>query len=140
VLAVAAVEATVVLAVFTWGLRHGGLVLGRDLAFTTLVLAELLRAFAARSERLTLWEVGAVSNLRLVLVVAASAGLQLALYGVDALGGWLYGGTLEASHLVVALAAALVPVSVLELAKLARRSVRRARAQRSARLMHHMSA
>ncbi len=52
----------------------------RNAAFSTLVVAELLRSFGARSNVRTVWEVGLFSNLRLVLVVAVSFILQFAIY------------------------------------------------------------
>src|SRR5262249_30999742 len=76
ILAISLVEAGVVLATFSWMLRHGGLLPARGLAFSTLVFCELFRAFAARSPRLLYWQVGAFSNLPLVAVVVVSALLQ----------------------------------------------------------------
>lgn len=44
---------------------------------STLVIAELLRAFGARSEEKLVTEIGLLSNLRLFVVVSASFALQL---------------------------------------------------------------
>src|SRR5690348_17261007 len=52
----------------------------RDAAFSVLVMAELFRAFGARSDTRTVWEVGLVSNLQLCVIVMASFALQLALH------------------------------------------------------------
>ena len=54
----------------------------RDAAFTTLVIAGLLRAFGARSAQRTVWEMSLFSNVRLFLVVAAGFALQLAIHHI----------------------------------------------------------
>lgn len=58
----------------------GGLTQARNAAFSTLVFAELLRSFGARSEDRTVLQVGLFSNMRLFVVVAASFLLQLIIY------------------------------------------------------------
>jgi Ca2+-transporting ATPase len=114
-------EAALVLGVFFWALRERDLDEARSLAFFVLVFSEVLRAFAARSQTKLLWEVGAFTNLRLLAVVVVTLSLQIAvqqlsftqrLFGVSPLG---------LSDGLVALGIAFVPVSVLELLKLARR-------------------
>jgi Ca2+-transporting ATPase len=49
----------------------------RTMAFCVLVYGELLRALAARSQRLTLWQLGLFTNPALLLAIALSALLQL---------------------------------------------------------------
>ncbi len=63
----------------------GSLEQARDAAFTALVIAELLRAFGARSNHRTVWQLGLFTNLRLFLIVAASFALQLAIHHVPLL-------------------------------------------------------
>ena len=58
---------------------------GRNAAFSVLVIAELLKSFAFRSDRRTVWELGLFSNLRLFLTVVASFALQLAIQNLPAL-------------------------------------------------------
>lgn len=54
---------------------------GRTMAFATLILAELLRSFAVRSDKYTLWELGIGTNMTLVKALAlAFALLLLVLY------------------------------------------------------------
>ncbi|HLF96512.1 MAG TPA: cation-translocating P-type ATPase, partial [Methylococcaceae bacterium] len=78
--------AAVALGAFAWEFYWGGGVeQARDAAFTALVIAELLRAFGARSNSRTVFELGLFSNLRLFLIVAASFALQLAIHHVPTL-------------------------------------------------------
>jgi Ca2+-transporting ATPase len=79
VLTAASATAAAALAVFAFELgARGDLAGARDAAFSTLVFAELLRAFGARSETRFAHEVGLTTNLRLVAVVVASIALQIA--------------------------------------------------------------
>ncbi len=52
-------------------------VLSQTIAFTTLVVAELLRAFTARSERYNIWQIGAFANKWMVYAVSVSFVLLL---------------------------------------------------------------
>ena len=63
----------------------GHLERARTAAFSTLIVAELLRAFGARSERRTVWQMGLFSNRPLWGIVAASFTLQLAISHLPAL-------------------------------------------------------
>lgn len=117
-------EATVTLGVFAWALRTRGLPDARNLAFSVLVFGELFRAFAARSPDRLLWEVGAFTNLRLLGVVVASVVLQLALHHFPWTRSVFQIGALSLADCALTLGIGLVPVSVLELAKLVRRAAR----------------
>jgi Ca2+-transporting ATPase len=122
---VGAVEALVVLGLFGWALRSRTLEEARALAFSTIVFAELFRAFAARSPTRILWEVGAFTNLRLVAAVGLSVAAQLALLAIPATQSLFRIGAVPAVDIALALALGLVPVTVLEVGKLVRRRVRR---------------
>jgi P-type Ca2+ transporter type 2C len=100
----------------------------RDAAFSVLVMAELFRAFGARSATRTIWQVGFVSNPQLVVIVMASFALQLALHYLPPL-QVLFGTTpLSLGQYVVWLMLGSVPLLALELRKvLQRSSVRRVR-------------
>jgi len=69
---------------YTW-YGDGHLERARTAAFSTLIVAELLRAFGARSERQTVWQIGLFSNRQLWVIVAASFALQLAISQLPAL-------------------------------------------------------
>jgi Ca2+-transporting ATPase len=113
--------ATVTLAAFGWELYAGrGLVHARDAAFTVLVIAELLRAFGARSDSRSLWQLGVLSNLRLVSVVAVSYALQLAIHHVPSLAALFGIAPVSLGQCLVWTALGAVPLVVLELRKLRR--------------------
>jgi Ca2+-transporting ATPase len=70
--------AAVAFGIFAFELGRGGeLATARNAAFSTLVVAELLRAFGARSESRLVVEMGLFSNLRLFAIVAVSFAVQL---------------------------------------------------------------
>ncbi len=113
-------QATVTLATFAWVLSRSDLDTARNLAFSVLVFGELFRAFAARSETRVFWQTGIFGNLKLLGVIGVSVVLQLGLHHFP----WtqeLFGlGPLSAKECGAALLIGLVPVTVLELAKLVR--------------------
>jgi Ca2+-transporting ATPase len=111
-------EGSVVLATFWWALRTRGAAEARTLAFGTLVFCELFRSFAARSRTRLFWELGAFTNLRLLVVVAVSIAGQLALHHLPGLRAFFQLELLGTQATVTALGLGLIPVTVLELAKL----------------------
>jgi Ca2+-transporting ATPase len=114
----AILEAAVTLAVFAVVLSTSTVVEARSAAFSTLVLSELLRAFAARDPERIFWHVGALTNLQLLAVIGLSIAAQAAIHHFPV--GQAFFGivALPLSHWALAGAMALVPVSVLELLKL----------------------
>ncbi len=54
-----------------------GLVHARSVVFTTLITAELLRAFSSRSQTYTLFKIGLLSNMRMIQAVLASFALTV---------------------------------------------------------------
>jgi Ca2+-transporting ATPase len=119
----AALVTIVTLAGFLYGLHADGSVeRARTFAFSILVIAMVLRAFAARHATRTFWEVGALSNARLSAVVALAVLVQLWSHRSGALERFLHTGGLTWSESAVTLALGAVPVTVLEVAKLVRRA------------------
>ncbi len=55
----------------------GSLAEARTMAFTTLVLAQLIFVFACRSERHSLWQTNIFTNVWLLMAVILSAGMQV---------------------------------------------------------------
>jgi len=63
---------TAVLLAFRIGLSWEGVELAESMAFITLSVSELLRAYTSRSERLSLWSIGVFSNKYMQYAVALS--------------------------------------------------------------------
>ncbi len=122
-LLLALLEAGVTLAAFRWGLRNGESA-ARDFAFSTLIYSELFRAFGARSPDKTLWELGAFSNLILLVVITVSAGLQVVLHAVPFTRQLMALEPFSLQMTLSALLLGLIPVTVMELSKLLRRRLR----------------
>ena len=125
ILAVAFVEGLVVLCVFAAAAAAGDVARARTLAFSTLVFCELFRAFSARSPHRICWQVGVSSNLVLAGVVGLSALIQVALPTVPALRSLFHIQELSAMQTAACVGLGLIPVSLVELAKLARATLAR---------------
>jgi Ca2+-transporting ATPase len=115
--------ATVALSAFAFELywHHKNLDSARNATFTALVIAELLRAFGARSNFKSVFEVGLTSNFWLFLVVTVSFSLQLLIHQVPMLQTLFGTRPIEFEHLVVWTALGCIPLTVLEVRKLLRR-------------------
>ena len=113
-----ALTAGAALAAFAWEFyAHGDVAAARNGAFSTLVVAELLRSFGARSNVRTVWEVGLFSNLRLVLVVVASFILQFAIYRFAPLEMLFATGPVPIARFAAWFALGVIPLAVLETIK-----------------------
>jgi Ca2+-transporting ATPase len=117
----ALIHSVIVLGVFSWALDAYGLPTARTIAFTTFVFGVLLRSFAARSPRHIFWEVGALGNIKLLAVVVVSFALQLAIIYHPWTPGIFGVNPLTPHLLFIAFVLGLVPVTLIELTKLARR-------------------
>ncbi len=115
------VEATCVLGVFAWTLAREDIDAARNMAFSTLVFSELFRSFAARSDTRVFFAVGAFSNLRLLAVVLLSGVLQMGLHHTPALQVIFKLQPISLLDCLLAVGLALVPVTAIEVVKLARR-------------------
>jgi Ca2+-transporting ATPase len=82
-----------------------------------LVTAELLRAFGARSEVKTLWQVGLFSNMWLVVIVVASFALQLAIHHIPVLQMLFGTEPISLRQCIAWLALGAIPMLTLELRK-----------------------
>jgi Ca2+-transporting ATPase len=119
-------QAATTLTVFVWALKSRDLIEARNLAFSTIVVCEVFRAFAARSATKTFWEVGAFSNLKLVGVVLVSFLIQLAIHHTPATQQLFQLGSLSAEDCALSVLVGLLPVTALETWKIARRWARSA--------------
>ena len=114
-------QAAVTISVFAWALEARGLGEARNLAFSVIVFAELFRSFAARSTKRLFWEVGAFTNLRLLGIVLVSFLVQLGLHHIPFAQTLLGTARLSTADCALSVALGLIPVSILECAKLVRR-------------------
>jgi len=110
------------LAGFLYGLKaQGSLDLARTYAFSTLVVGEVLKSFAFRSRSRVLWELGPFSNARLAVIAIATISIQILSHHWGFLESLLKTGPLTWGACAAILALAAVPVTALELWKVARR-------------------
>lgn len=111
-------QAGVVLGTFWWKFNTEGLDVARNLAFSVIVFVELFRAFAARSPDRTFWQVGALTNVRLVAVVLVSATIQVGMHHVPAVQRLFHVAPLTMSDCILSIGLGLIPVTLVEGAKL----------------------
>ena len=112
--------AGVSLAVYLYALKYETLEMARTHAFATLVFAELLRAFGARSEIRPLWRMNHLSNLNLLLVVSISFSIQVWSHHNALLAGFLKTSLMPFSDCFMLLSISVIPLLVLELVKVVR--------------------
>jgi Ca2+-transporting ATPase len=109
--------AAVSFGVYVYVLKTHSLEMARTQAFATLVFAELLRSFGARSERRPLWRINLFSNFNLLIVVAISFTIQISSHHNEWLALVLKTSFLHFHDSLFLLAIAAVPLAVLELYK-----------------------
>jgi P-type Ca2+ transporter type 2C len=108
-------------AVFLYGLRTETVEMARTHAFATLVFAELLRSFGARSETKTVWQMGFATNMRLLAVVVVSFMIQIASHHSTFLAGLFRGNTMDLNDCIMLTTVSTLPLVVLEIIKVLRR-------------------
>ncbi|OGT44229.1 MAG: HAD family hydrolase [Gammaproteobacteria bacterium RIFCSPHIGHO2_12_FULL_40_19] len=113
----------VTLSIFAYEyLGNGDLIQARDAAFSVLVTAELLRAFGARSDAKSIWQVGIFSNIRLFFIVSISFLLQLLIHHIPILQEVFGIGSVSLTQCIIWISLGLVPLIVLEIQKLLRKT------------------
>ena len=117
----AVLQTLVTLGIFVWALRDRNTTDARNLAFSVIVFAELFRAFSSRSSTRLFWEVGPWSNPALLVVVAVSALVQIAIHFFAATQALFHLGRISVADWLLVIGLGLVPVTGLELAKCVRR-------------------
>lgn len=118
------IQTVVTFGAFAWALHARNLMEARNLAFSVLVFGEVLRAFAARSDRKLYWEVGPFSNVRLLAVVIVSIVVQLAVHHLALTQRLFDVGPISLSDCALSLLLGCIPMTCLELTKLIRRRSR----------------
>jgi Ca2+-transporting ATPase len=97
----------------------------RTMAFATLSISELLRAYTARSERHNIWQIGIFANRFLQYGVLASLAIQLLIIYLPALDPVFNTTALQARDWLVIVPLILLPAAVAEVSKMVlRRSER----------------
>ena len=114
---IGALTAGVSLSVFLFTLKNYDLDTARSYTFTTLVFCELFRAFGARSETIPVWQLNPLGNVKLVIVVVASIGLQVFSHHNGMLGNFLKSAPLPLSHCLALLTVGTIPFLLLEAGK-----------------------
>lgn len=117
-----AVTAAVVVSVFVFALQTQPLPVARSWAFSVLVVAELLRAFGARSEHASVWQMRARANVSLLAVIGISLGFQFWSQHSATLGRVLQVTPISLAVGAVLLAVGAIPMVVMEIVKVVRRS------------------
>lgn len=121
VLWIGLLEASVALGLYRFLLEGHAENYARSFLFTTLVCSQLLRSFAARSNKRLFWEVGALSNLWLLVVVIVTGLLQLSLHYMP-FSQKIFGlDPLSLADIFFIMPFALIPVTAIELKKLVQR-------------------
>lgn len=101
---------------------NDNLIQARNSAFSVLVMASLLRAFSARSNTKTIWQLGVFSNIRLFFVVSISFSLQLIIHHIPKLQAIFGIGEVSLGECLSWVALGMVPLIILELQKLLRKA------------------
>ena len=90
----------------------------RTVAFATLILAELLRAFASRSERLSVFKLGLFTNKLMNTAVGLSLVMLLAVIYIPGVNGIFDNVALNPAAWLVIVPLALIPFATSEIFKL----------------------
>ena len=92
--------------------------IARTVAFATLICAELFRAFAARSERISVFKLGLFSNKMMNIAVALSLVMLVAVIYIPGINGIFNNVALNPLAWAVILPLAILPFAVSEISKL----------------------
>ncbi len=114
----------VALGAFTYSLYglHQDVEQARTVAFTVLVINQLVHAFNCRSDRWSLFQVGAGTNRSLLLAFAFSLGIQIAVLTVPPVASIFKAASLPLEDWVLMGATGILPFAIMEAVKLWRRS------------------
>ncbi len=95
----------------------------QTMAFATLSISELLRAYTARSERFNIWQIGFFTNRYMQYAVLASLAFQLAIIYLPPLDPIFQTTFLSLANWLVILPLILLPAVADEITKLVRRRI-----------------
>jgi Ca2+-transporting ATPase len=104
---------------YYWAMEvNGGLVYERTIVFTTLITAELLRAFSSRSQDYTLFKIGLFTNKAMIKAFLVSFGLTLAVIYIPFLANIFNLVALSITDWEIVLSFAFFPLIVGEIYKI----------------------
>lgn len=115
---------TVALGAFIYSLYglHQDLEQARTVAFTVLVINQLVHAFNCRSDRWSLFQVGVQTNRSLLLAFVLSLGIQVAVLTIPPVASIFKVASLPLEDWVLMGATGILPFAIMEAVKLWRRS------------------
>ncbi|HBD9275140.1 TPA: cation-translocating P-type ATPase [Legionella pneumophila] len=120
---IGSLTALVTLSIFAYEfLINGDLIQAQDAAFSVLVTAELLRAFGARSQTKTIWQLGFFSNIRLFAIVSISFALQILIHHIPILQELFGVGSVTLTQCLLWIILGMVPLFIMELQKTLRKA------------------
>ncbi|HLS53502.1 MAG TPA: HAD-IC family P-type ATPase, partial [Tissierellaceae bacterium] len=112
------------LSAYWWGINRYGLdniLKARTVAFATLITAELLRAFSARSSKYTIFEIGILSNKKLIQGILLSFSLMLIIIYIPFLNPIFNTFPLGLDDWKIILSFGFIPLLLGEIVKLVRK-------------------
>lgn len=121
--------ASVAFGVYFYTLKYGDAETARTHAFTVMVFSEILRAFGARSETVSVWKISLLTNRSLVVVVVATFIFQIWSQHNTVLGGLFKTTPIAYADFLVLFLLAAIPLVILEIVKLLRASFAKANGQ-----------
>jgi len=115
--------AIIALGAFVWSLLiwQQPVEQARSVAFTVMVVAQLVHAFNCRSDRWSLFQVGVTTNHALIWAVAVSLAMQVAILAIPMMQRIFKVAPLPIEDWELMVLMALVPLAVVEVAKWLRR-------------------
>lgn len=112
--------AAVSFGVYVFTLQYESLEVARTNAFATLVFAELLRSFGARSEHKPVWKISLTSNLALAAIVTLSFVLQILSHHIPFFSDIMRTTTISWSHCGFLVLLSCIPLVGVEILKMFR--------------------
>lgn len=108
------------LAVFLWALNTEGLIKAQTMAFTMIVMSEMLNAFNCRSDKYSIFKLGFFTNKPLIYAVISTVLLQLAVIYIPFFQKAFHTTSLSLTDWVIILSVASSTLLVVEITKFVR--------------------
>ena len=102
----------------SWAAFRNPIDIARTVAFATLICAELFRAFAARSERISVFKLGLFSNKMMNIAVGLSLVMLIAVIYIPGVNSIFNNVAINPLAWLVIIPLAILPFAVSEISKL----------------------